>query len=64
MHKFNQRAVEGLVESLGTSTGIKLLDFKKTTKSFFILVESGVNRLRDEAKKPKIVFIHEAGYLK
>jgi hypothetical protein len=47
LHKFNSRAVESLCESLATSTGVKLVDFKRTTKSFFKTVERGVNALRE-----------------
>ena len=53
-----------MIESLGTSTGIKLIDIKRTTRAFHLNVEQGVNRLREEAKKERIVFIHEPGYIK
>ena len=60
LHTFNSRAVDSLSESLATSTGVKLVDFKKTTKSFFTAMEKGVNQLREHVGKPNIIFLKES----
>jgi len=63
LHKFNSRAIESLSESLATSTGVKLVDFKRTTKSFFKTIERGVNALREQVGKPSIVFLRDSQYI-
>ena len=60
LHKFNQRALDSLSESLATSTGIKLMDFKKTTRPFFQAMEDGVNLLRENVSKPHIIFLKDS----
>lgn len=60
LHKFNQRALDSLSESLATSTGIKLMDFKKTTRPFFQAMEDGVNLLRENVSKPRIIFLKDS----
>jgi hypothetical protein len=63
LHKFNQRAVESLSRSLAASNGIKLIDFKKTTKQFYTAMDQGVNQMREQLKKPKIIFLKDETFI-
>ena len=63
LHKFNRRAIESLTESIAMSGGIKLIDLKRTTKLFFNGIDFGVNALREQAHKPKVIFIKDSVYL-
>lgn len=63
LHKFNQRATESLQESLSTSTGIKLLDVKKTSRPFFFAMDQGVNMLRESVGKPRIIFLRDSTFV-
>ncbi len=63
LHKFNQRAIHSLSESLAANTGLKLIDLKRTTRQFFFAMEHGVNTMREELKKSRLIVLRDSVFL-
>lgn len=63
LHKFNQRAIHSLQESLSLNSGLKLIDLKRTTRPFLFAMDHGANLLRLEGRRPKLIFLHESVFL-
>ncbi len=63
VHKFNQRAIHSLQESLSLNSGLKLIDLKRTTRPFLFAMDHGVNLMRLEGKRPKLIFLHDSVFL-
>jgi len=63
LHKFNHRAIHSLQESLSLNSGLKLLDLKRTTRPFLFAMDHGVNLLRLEGRRSKLIFLHDSIFL-
>ena len=63
LHKFNQRAIHSLQESLSLNSGLKLIDLKRTTRPFLFAMDHGANLLRLEGRRPKLIFLHDSVFL-
>lgn len=61
LYKFNNNAVNTIVECLAMNGSIKLVDLKKCTKSFYTKIIEGVNMFKGD--KP-IIFLKDDGYIR
>ena len=46
---------------MNSSTGIKLVDLKKTTRQFYFAMDHGANMFRE--RKPKIIFLKDPHFI-
>ena len=56
LHRFNTHAVDNLVDSLLANEGLKMIDFRQTSREFFEFITESVNRRRSGAKGQLISF--------